>query len=617
MTNRFSKGAVHDFYIPVMGTAFTIDTPIKVARFGISSVVSIVDDELCEEMRLFYCKQYNLACDPIEKFSVDYRARRITQYLNLLSWIVDGQISDMKAQPFDKTSDLTRYFQLLNEHHPMKQIYLKMLDSTGDERAQMETQLRNFVKPGDIEVNIMTKVDRDGYDQANQPLPTEYSDACASLRGFANSDLRSSVVFSAGFNRRLYAYIEDFSDFYPDETGEIKKKIILKVSDFRSSQTQGRFLAKKGIWVSEFRIESGLNCGGHAFATDGFLMGPILDEFRVKRRELSSELFDIVNESLAKKGLPLYQKEPATRFTVQGGIGTREENEFLFNHYGVDATGWASPFLLVPEATTLDMPTRELLAKSKRSDFYLSGISPLGVPFNTVKGSESEIFKYERVESGRPGSPCPKGHLVSNTTYSKKPVCLAAQFYQKRALSDINQADIDDHERIAKTELVVRKACLCEDLASAALKVNGIDNGRPLKTAVCPGPNLAYFDRLASLGEMIGHIYGVLNLLSDQYRPHMFAAELKMYIDYLRKEITSVGPNPDNMKLKYVQAFKNNLLEGINYYSELIPEIVKRSNQFQSALLADMERLKMELEELIQSHSGLFTELTVTRTPAA
>ncbi len=41
----------HEFHIPVMGTAFTIDTPLKVARFGISSVVSLCDDELCEEMR--------------------------------------------------------------------------------------------------------------------------------------------------------------------------------------------------------------------------------------------------------------------------------------------------------------------------------------------------------------------------------------------------------------------------------------------------------------------------------------------------------------------------------------------------------------------------------------
>jgi len=117
-------------------------------------------------------------------------------------------------------------------------------------------------------------------------LPTIYNDAHASLRGFAKSKLSSSVVFSAGMNPRLYSYLEEFEDFFPNEKGELKKKIIIKVSDFRSAMIQGNFLAKKGLWVSEYRIESGLNCGGHAFATDGLLMGPIMEEFKQKKSEL-------------------------------------------------------------------------------------------------------------------------------------------------------------------------------------------------------------------------------------------------------------------------------------------------------------------------------------------
>ncbi|MBP1655129.1 MAG: hypothetical protein H6Q28_1685, partial [Bacteroidetes bacterium] len=42
---------VHTFHIPVLGLAFSVDTPLRVARFGISSVVSIVDDILIERMR--------------------------------------------------------------------------------------------------------------------------------------------------------------------------------------------------------------------------------------------------------------------------------------------------------------------------------------------------------------------------------------------------------------------------------------------------------------------------------------------------------------------------------------------------------------------------------------
>ncbi len=42
---------VHTFHIPVLGLAFSIDTPVRVARFGITSVISIVDDMLIEHMR--------------------------------------------------------------------------------------------------------------------------------------------------------------------------------------------------------------------------------------------------------------------------------------------------------------------------------------------------------------------------------------------------------------------------------------------------------------------------------------------------------------------------------------------------------------------------------------
>jgi hypothetical protein len=38
-----------------MGLAYTIDSPIRVAHFGISSVISITDDELTEKMRAYYC----------------------------------------------------------------------------------------------------------------------------------------------------------------------------------------------------------------------------------------------------------------------------------------------------------------------------------------------------------------------------------------------------------------------------------------------------------------------------------------------------------------------------------------------------------------------------------
>ncbi|MBK6831917.1 MAG: hypothetical protein IPG92_14795 [Flavobacteriales bacterium] len=211
----------------------------------------------------------------------------------------------------------------------------------------------------------MSKIDKTNYAKDGTPLPPEYADAMAAFRGFAKSTLSSSIVLSAGYNPRVYAYIAQFNDFLPDARGDLRKKVILKVSDMRSALIQGKILAKKGVWVSEYRIESGLNCGGHAFATDGILLGPILQEFHDKREAMAAELFDLCNKSLEQEGKHVLVGPPAIRITVQGGIGTAEEDRFLRTCYGMDGTGWGSPFLLVPEATNVDEQTWEQLTKAK------------------------------------------------------------------------------------------------------------------------------------------------------------------------------------------------------------------------------------------------------------
>ena len=118
-----------------------------------------------------------------------------------------------------------------------------------------------------------------------------------------------------------------------------------------------KILAKKGVWVSEYRIESGLNCGGHAFATDGILLGPILEEFKNEREAMGEEIAAMCNKALAEGGQPTFAAPPVVRVTVQGGIGTAQEDSFLHTYYEVDGTGWGSPFLLVPEATNVDEDT--------------------------------------------------------------------------------------------------------------------------------------------------------------------------------------------------------------------------------------------------------------------
>ena len=587
----------HHFHIPVMGTSFTIDTPIKVALFGISSVISLCDDELCEYTRKYYCEKHSLPYDPINKHDPDFRARRFTAYLNMVNAIVNQKIDTLLSQVFETNSDLDRYFTLLPDTSPLRQHYDTMCaQDDPEQKKRYQSELRHHVVPGSIDVNIMTKLDRDTYDQEGQKQDSIYSDALSALRGYANSDLTSGIVFSAGFNRRLYSYMEEFKDFYPDKTGFIKKRVIMKVSDYRSSITQGKFLAKKGIWISEHRIESGLNCGGHAFASDGYLMGPIMAEFKEKRQVFISQLLEICNSSLAEKKSPVFQSAPETLITVQGGIGTAHEQRFLNRYYQIDRTGWATPFLLVPEATNVDPETLMLLQNAKSKDLYLSPISPLGVPFNTVRDTNSEKLKLERFKNGRPGSPCPKGHLVSNMEFSKKPVCTASIFYQKRKIQALSK-DLSGEVLTRAINTVIQKVCLCEDLAAGALINHEQDNSRPLKSAICPGPNLAFFSRISTLKEMVDHIYGRFNVTNDTPRPHMFIKELKMYVDYFKKEVAKRLPELSKKDISYIELFKSNLDDGITYYKDVIPKIIEETKKYQESMLNDLKTLQNELED--------------------
>ena len=599
---------IHTVHVPVMGTGFSIDTPIKVARYGISSVISLVDDCLIEEMRKFYCMKTGEAYAPITKHDADFRARRITEYLNLVDRIVKKQFEELKASAFEAGTEITRYFRLLPDSSPLKVLYKTMLSSTNpDQKKKIQNELRQHIRPGDINVNIMTKLDRANYDKEDRQLSAEFSDALAALRGYAQSTLQSAIVFSAGINRRLYSYVEEFKDFYADAAGFIKKRVILKVSDYRSSIVQGKFFAKKGIWISEFRIESGLNCGGHAFATDGFLMGPIMEEFRNKRKELLETLHQMCNEALKLKNLFTLEKIPAMKVTAQGGIGTFKEDQFLLHHYELDGTGWATPFLLVPEVTNVDSATRQKLADAREEDLYLSDVSPLGVPFNNLRGSLSDSERDARVEKGRPGSACPKSYLVSNTEFTQQPICTASRQYQKLKIDELNKIELDPVEYKKRFADVVKKSCICNDLAEAPLINHQIGSANVKRfTAVCPGPNIAYFSKIASLEEMIDHIYGRGNLLNKTYRPNMFIKELKMYVEYFIREVNKSLDNPSIKQRQYFFEFKNNMFEGMEYYRQLFPKMIDESAEFRARMLVELEEFRRILENFIQDNCQYF-----------
>ena len=575
----------HTFHIPVMGTAFTADTPLKVSQFGIDSVIALADDVLLERLRKLYAEKNNLQYEEIKNNTKDYRADRVTSYLNLVNKLANQKYEEYTTATKEKVEALKTFFSTFPDTSQLKKEFNKLTEKYFNIN-EISTWLKDNLNMGSIDVNIMTKVDKPNFFK-NEALPSEYNDAHAALRGYANSDLASSIIFSAGMNPRLYGYIAQFEDFYPNAEGYIKKKIVLKVSDYRSALIQGKFLAKKGLWVSEYRIESGLNCGGHAFATDGFLMGPILEEFKEKREELIKEVYAICKDALLTNNRVAPQNPLALKITAQGGVGTAQEHDFLIKHYNLDSVGWGTPFLLVPEVTNVDDNTRKQLIKAKEKDLYLSSVSPLGVPFNNLRNSSKEVEKLQKVKDGKPGSPCPRRYLAFSKEYDEKGVCTASRLYQKNKI-----------EELGISEEITEKVCLCMGLSAAAVVTNEIETRESKAVSICPGPNMAYFDKLLSLEDMTKHIYGLENFMSRTDRPNMFMKELNLYMDYLKNKLEEAKKDWNKKQEKYFNRFFENMNDGIAYYNNLFDNVKDKYEQTKDETLASLEKTKSKLAEL-------------------
>jgi hypothetical protein len=589
----------HTFHIPVMGLGYTIDSPVKIAHLGISSVISLVDDISMEKMREFYCKKFNLPFQPISHKIEDHRAKRITAYLNTVQEIVIHKFENLKNSISHTEEELQKYIDLLPDMSVIKFKFNQMIN-TGDIRLKLADWLKDNLVAGEIDVNIMSKLDRDRYN-GDEKLPSIMSDAQSSLRGFALSDLSSSLVLSAGMNPRLYSYLEEFEDFYPNASIELKKKVILKVSDYRSALIQGRFLAKKGIWVSEYRIESGLNCGGHAFATDGFLMGPVLEEFKMNKDQLIETVHDIYVKALAEKGKPVPMKPFLVKITAQGGVGSNAEHEFLLNYYQLDSIGWGTPFLLVPEAVTVDEQTLGVLVKAKEDDLYMSEVSPLGVIFNNVRGTGMDLKKESQNKDGKFGFPCTKKYLALTPVFTEEGTCTASKEFQRKKIQELKEQNLNDMDFEKQLSKLTDKACLCNGLTASTLMANALDTSMEgTAVSICPGPNLAYFSNIYSLKNMVDHIYGRTNVMERTDRPNLFVKELKMYIEYLAGKIEeTMKPISDKQK-KHFDTFQDNLNKGVEYYKDLF---LKCKSQLEDStsknnLMQDLEKLKLELASL-------------------
>ncbi len=536
----------HFFHIPVMGTCFTTDTPLRVSHLGIDSAISLVDDRLLERIGTFYAKKFDIPYTVYPLAAEHARAKRVAEYLNLVHFLSKRNFKRVLAEPFNGNSDKDRYFRMLPTDDPLRERYLRMLSMPeGESRTDEARYLTDAMRPGKIDVNIMAKLDRPGFDDAKE-----------ALRGYAESELagNTSLILSAGINQSLFSEMEKFPCFYRNASGEFDKGITLKISDFRSALIQGKFLARKGLEVSEYRIESGLNCGGHLFPSDGELLPVILEEFKEKKKSLCTQFQKSVEKHYAEHGLDASRLKPfSPRFTVQGGIGNFGESERLRKVYEMDGCGWGSPFLLVPEATLVDSETRNLLCEANPEDILASHASPIGVPFSNLRTCGAERERIENIRQGTPGAPCVKGFLQNNTEFSKVPICTASREYQRKKSRQIESLPVSEEEKEREKKAVQEKTCICHKLGNSALVALGLESPESAPPSICPGPNIAYFERTYSLKEMVDLIYGRIDSLSAPERPHVFALEISLYAKWFQGEVEKATRSPETMeKLKAV-----------------------------------------------------------------
>ena len=178
--------SAHSFHIPVMGIAFSIDAPYRVAPYGIHSVISLVDDILIENMREHYSRLFELPFQPIGQGEEDFRARRITAYLDLMDRLVKKKFEDLKKSALEAGEEIRKFMELLPDRITLRRELQDILSQPAELGEKIQAWLHEHLPMGRIDVNIMTKLDRINF-RGREALPVEYNDAHAALRGFAQS----------------------------------------------------------------------------------------------------------------------------------------------------------------------------------------------------------------------------------------------------------------------------------------------------------------------------------------------------------------------------------------------------------------------------------------------
>jgi len=146
---------------------------------------------------------------------------------------------------------------------------------------------------------------------------------------------------------------------------------------------------------------------------------------------------------------------------------------------------------------------------------------------------------------------------------------------------------------------VLAKSCICSDLGDTAYVQQDIPKADGTFPAICPGPNIAYYNRVVSLQRMVDYIYGRGSSLARADRPHMFIKELGLNIDFLANLIRELNAGFGTTKDADIDEFHTNLAEGITYYHELVPSLTEETEAARRQIRLQLDACRQRLQDVM------------------
>jgi hypothetical protein len=97
---------------------------------------------------------------------------------------------------------------------------------------------------------------------------------------------------------------------------------------------------------------------------------------------------------------------------------------------------------------------------------------------------------------------------------------------------------------------------------------------------------------------MVDHIYGRSESLASEERPHMFAKEITLYVDYVEELAEQLE---DESGLKKLQKFQKNLKEGMEYCSQ-IANSERNQDENLSSISFTVSKQKKRLQSILDRY---------------